>query len=84
MERWRMTAHQCCGAVLFWPAPAPASQDGGSGSSSSPEKKKFLKNFTSQFTGACFIQSKVQMLSFAFPVLYLKRQINFILHYWYR
>ena len=47
----------------YGPAPAPASQDGGSGfsSSSSPVvhnlllKKKFFKNFNSQFAWACSI-----------------------------
>ena len=73
----------------FGPAPALASQDGGSGfgSSSSPVvhnlllKKKVFKNFTSQFTGTCFIQRKVRVLCFALPVLNFKRKINFILHY---
>ena len=71
----------------FGLAPALASQDGGSGSSSSPVvnnlllKKKVFTNFTSQFTGACFILRKVRVLCFALPVLKLKGQINFILHY---
>ena len=74
----------------FGPATAPACQnDSGSSSSSSPVvhnlllKKKVFKNLTSQFTGACFIQKKVRVLCFALPVLYLKRQINFILHFFY-
>ena len=77
----------------FGPAPALASQDGGSGSCScssfisSPVvhnlllKKQVLKNFTSQFTGACFIHRKVRVLCFASPVLYLKGEINLVLHF---
>ena len=38
-----------------------------------------MKNFTSQFTVACFIYRKVRVLCFAPPVLYLKGQINFCL-----
>ena len=44
-------------------------------------EKKCFKNFTSQLTGACFIQRKVRVICFALPVLYLKIQINFILDY---
>ena len=76
----------------FGPAPAPASQDGGCGSGSSSSAspvvhnlllKKVFKNFTSQFTGACFIQRKERMLCFALKqALYLKRQNNFILNYY--
>ena len=43
--------------------------------------RNVLKNLASQFTEACFIQRKVQVVCFTLPVLSLKRQINFILHY---
>ena len=71
----------------FYFGPALASQDGGScsGSSSSSSPvvhnlwpKKVFKNLTSQFTEACSIPRKVQVLCFALSVLYLKRQKNLI------
>ena len=43
-----------------------------------------LKNFTSKFTGACFIHRKVRLLCFALPVPYLKRQICLFLFYKHR
>ena len=67
---------QRCEAVPFGKAPVPASQVGGSGSSSSSSSSSspVVHNFHFSIYWACFIHRKVQML-------YLKVQINFILHY---